>query len=78
MLGALPACPREVRQPRMFVEIVDVAMQGAPQLIDYGDGSQAVTPEVEEVVLAGNEVAFQVGCPHFGDAPFHAVAGRGS
>src|ERR1022692_3713067 len=58
----------------MLVEIVDGAVDRAPKLIDRGNGPQAVAPEVEEIVLAGDGRAFQALRPHLRDALFHPVA----
>jgi flagellar biosynthesis/type III secretory pathway protein FliH len=62
----------------MFIKIVDVAVQRAPKVIDHRDGSQAIASEVEEVVLAAYERAFQVLRPHLRDAPFHALVRLGA
>jgi hypothetical protein len=67
MLGARPANGCEIRQTRMFVEIVDRAMERPPKLIDHRDRAQAVAAQIEEIVLAGDEAARQVLRPHLRD-----------
>src|ERR1022692_2539426 len=78
MLGPRPASAGEIRQAGMLVEIVDGAVDRAPKLIDRGDGPQAVAPEVEEIVLAGDGLAFEAVRPYLRDALFHALAGLGA
>src|ERR1035438_1950710 len=78
MLGPRPASAGEIGQSGMLVEIVDSAVDRAPKLIDRGDGPQAVAPQVEEIVLAGDGRVFEAVRPYLRDALFHALSGLGA